>query len=299
MPRRTPKKRTAPEDGAASRPKRHKRGGTHRVKDEHRTGTHWDGKTYEELLYTIKSPSRRVIYTKDMRKHEMARALADHDKERAKGEAAKKREIERKKETKKKAEKEEREKERQLRDKLAGKAERAQRREAGEDVSDSTEAEAEAYVNDIMGIERYGQMVDDDNFWSVSSSEGSETGTPSTVSPTFPHQKLRIYEWPFSDMPSPNSPRTPQTPGGTEREDVFRETLPRKIPYAVMNLVTSTSKETLELPGRTYPEVIRADFVPKLNQRTVDAARNGTMIGPLRKAVVESGKEWAKRTQVQ
>ena len=56
----------------------HRRGGTHRVKDENRTWTHWGDKSYEELKHSAKE--RPGLYRKDMKKVEIAKALAADDK---------------------------------------------------------------------------------------------------------------------------------------------------------------------------------------------------------------------------
>ncbi|KAF2110350.1 hypothetical protein BDV96DRAFT_200759 [Lophiotrema nucula] len=268
----------------------HKRGGKHRVKPEHLTGTHWDDRDHKELLGIIKEPSRMHLYRKDMKKHEMAQALADDDAAIARGQKEREREIKKKKfEAAKKQEKEKQEKltkEKEKQEKQERRAERESRRLAGdEDVSDTTNSEAEQLEDrELRGIERYGVLVED----SISSSSESETTIPSAISPIHPLQKLRIFECQDLELPS-------LYPQGEHEED----DLPLKVPYTVMKLVTTCSQETLELPGRNYPDDIDTDHVPRLSPETIMAARNGTMVGALRKAIIESGVEWARRTHVQ
>ncbi|KAF2264462.1 hypothetical protein CC78DRAFT_580536 [Lojkania enalia] len=282
----------------AHQPVPHRRGGMHRVKDEHRTGTHWDDMKHSELLTAIRSPSRVRIYRKDMKKHEMARALAEDDAQRAEGEEKRDRELRKKAAVaKKRKEKEGQEKDHKKKQKEKEMAERHDRMLAkGEGIVDLESSDEETNARKIQGIERFGTLLDDDSF---SEDTSTETPTPTTLSPILPHQKLRIFEWPFPDLPSLNLPCSPSSPSDREDGDVHQAPLPREIPYAVMNLVTTVTGETLELPGRTYQEVVGADFAPKLAYDTIVAARNGILIGVLRKAVIESGKAWAARTQVQ
>ena len=298
MPRGYPKKRGAEEE-PSSTPKRQKRGGIHTLKEEHRTGTHWDTESYKVLKEAVIA---RSLYQKDMPKWMMIRELAEDDKqERAERKKAEKAIKKKRKEVEERKKKRERQKRKWAEQKARRAAEKAARTaEKGEDVNiegeiSDEEALDDLYYDGILGIEQFGQAAEDD--WTSSSS--SETPTATTISPTFPHQKLRIFEWPFDDLPDIRPPLSPYTPGGTRKDDVHDETLPLPIPYAVTQLLTSVSNEIVELPGRTYPTNIRPDFVPKLSQETMEAARNGTMIGTLRKAVVESGRAWSARTRVQ
>jgi hypothetical protein len=121
-----------------------------------------------------------------------------------------------------------------------------------------------------------------------------------STSPIYHYQKLRMFEWPYPIMPSrvPPQPKYPRSVN-MDKNDITDEALPRKIPYAVMNLVTMISEEKVELPGRRFPESVGPDFVPRVSQYAIDCARNGVMIGSLRKALIERGTDWAKRTQLQ
>jgi hypothetical protein len=53
------------------------------------------------------------------------------------------------------------------------------------------------------------------------------------------------------------------------------------------------------LPGSKYPPDVDPDFVPLLDFETRSAARKGHLLGPLRKASIERGADWARRTLVQ
>lgn len=270
----------------------HSRGGIHRVKDEHRTGTKWDH--YSRALLEQELRSRPGLYRKDLPKHVMARILVDDDRQRALGEKRKEKELQKKRaQAQKEKEKAEQEKARQIHEQQKRAAEREQRRLAGEHVSDTSSERSE---HAILGIETYGHLSEDE---SDEPTETETTMTPSSVSPAFPHSRLRIFEWPDLDLPHPDPPEPQWSPTSRERGDVWLDPIPQKIPYAVMKLVTTFSRETLELPGRTYPDYIAADFVPKLTQHAINCARNGILVGTLRKAVIESGFDWAERTQVQ
>lgn len=263
----------------------HRRGGTHRVKDEDLTGTHWDHKNYQELIIAAKDAN---IWTKDMPKVKMAKALAQKDRDDAIALKMAEREAEEKRKELAK------QKERQRKEKEGKRLVRERRRAAGEDVSDTTESEVEEQPgDDNVG---FGEIMTDEDAWD---STATSTTTNASISPIFPARRLRIFQWPYPDMPSPNPPRSPMSPSGRQREDVFEELLPRKLSYAVMTVVTTMSGETLELPGRVFPEEIGPDFVPMLSEHIKDCARNGVLIGPLRKAVVECAADWAQRTQVQ
>ncbi|KAF2000298.1 hypothetical protein P154DRAFT_466465, partial [Amniculicola lignicola CBS 123094] len=275
----------------------------HRVKDQHRTNTHWDEKKHDELLYAIKAPERRHLYRKDMKKHEMAHALADYDRELYFKERREHKErVRLEKEKAKKLEQEKREKEKARQEKEREREQRRKRREEGDQgVSDSTvdeDAVGKGRRRDGLEPSRYGGE-DVGQFLSDSeSSETEEMMTPSSASslyyqgkgPVKTLPKLRLYEWPDKELPDFDE--------GVEEgvEDIARNL---KMPYAVMRMVTTESEEVVELPGGMYPDAVGPDFVPKLSDDVVTAVRNGTLIGTLRKAVVESGEEWAQRTLVQ
>jgi hypothetical protein len=61
----------------------HKRGGTHRVKDQDRTNTVYDDWDYKQLKNGC---IERGIYVKDMKKVEMAKTLANYDIEKRRAE---------------------------------------------------------------------------------------------------------------------------------------------------------------------------------------------------------------------
>ncbi|KAF2279386.1 uncharacterized protein EI97DRAFT_455639 [Westerdykella ornata] len=259
----------------------HRRGATHGVKDEHRTHTKWDhfGRTaLEEELR-----SRPGLYRKDLRKHEIARLLADDDK--AKRKAAMQRMKEKKKQfvARQKQEKEEQKKKKRETKVRAGKGvQRETQKEAGVEISHNSSEEEQ-----VGGAEKFGDVLEDET-------TESETHTPvSVASPVFTNSRLRLFEWPDQDLPPSDAP---QSLYGVQGE---QEIQPYSIPYAVMALVTTLTEETIQLPGSTYPDGIGAEFVPKLTQYVMNAARNGVLVGTLRKAVIESGESWTERTQVQ
>lgn len=285
---------------AAIRVTAHARGGTHKVRDEYKTGTHWDNIGWKELVQALKA--RKGLYRKDLRKHEMAKLLADDDKRQALEDRKKEEEV---KKAIAKLQKEKAKKEQQKANELKAleekQIERENKRIGGYEVSDTISEDG--LVQEFTGAERFGEIIDDDGS-SEESSESETTSNVSAISPIFPHSKLRIFEWPFPDMPLPDPPLSPWLSPDSEgwsreRSGWYEETMPKKIPYAVMNLVTTLSKEVVELPGRTYPEPIGADFVPKLAQYVMNCARNGILIGTLRKAIIEKGINWAERTHIQ
>ncbi|ORX97688.1 hypothetical protein BCR34DRAFT_607192 [Clohesyomyces aquaticus] len=297
-----PPKKPAPQSAP------HRRGGTHRVKDCDLTHTHWDTKTYDELETALRSPSRRSIWNKNLRKAQIARLLADDDVRRKQEQEQRARVLgERVKEVRRKREEERKKVEEEKKRKKRERERRRRRREDGESEVSDTTVEGEDVGRgmrpgggaDFMGIRTF---IEDDSWSSSSSSTSSEDETVSSSrSPTYLlHQKLRIFEYPFLQLPSPNPPPERWSPGGTrENEEWAPETLPRKLPYAVIQLVTTVSGETVELPGRTYQSPVQASFVPKLSRAVMNLARQGCLVGPLRRARIESAREWAWRTMVQ
>ncbi|KAF2643030.1 hypothetical protein P280DRAFT_547265 [Massarina eburnea CBS 473.64] len=257
----------------------HARGGIWEVKDQHKTGTHWDNMHHVDLRRAAEDAG---LYKKDMSKVEMIHVLADKDR----AEEIERRAIEaEERRRRRQAEARERKKQREM---LRKKKDRRERREANEDyVSDTTED-------------------DPDGFNVQSDGDSLSTTTPTTttrsIGPIYPAQRLRIYEWPHVGMPPLNPSRSsisPISPTGRFRPEVKPELLPMKLPYAVMKLVTTHTKEKLELPGRQYSEEVGPDFVLSLTEHTKDCARNGVMYGQLERAVVESGAKWAERTHIQ
>lgn len=254
----------------------HKRGGTHCLKDEHRTNTHWDDKNYQELQFAAREAG---IWRKDMPKWRMIQELANKDREdaragfRVRKEAARKRKAE---------------EERRRREKEKKKRAREARRVAGEEVSGTSDEEPIAAHENIG----FGQLLTEDD-WTQSS-----TTTQASLSPIFPAQKLRIYEWPYSHMPSSNPLHNPTSPPGTVGKHV-PELLPRKVPYIAMDVVTTVSNENLQLPGRAMPDEVKPDYVLMLSEHTRHCARNGILFGQLANAVIERAADWAARTQLQ
>ncbi|KAF1958563.1 hypothetical protein CC80DRAFT_407611, partial [Byssothecium circinans] len=252
----------------------HARGGRWEVKDEDKTGTHWDDRHHVELK---RAAEEAGVYKKDMSKVEMIHVLANKDRidefERRAGEREARR---RRKEIQAREKKVQEERVRRKQD-------RERRRTAGEDyVSETTDSEPEG-------------------FHDQTDYESTSTMTPSTshsIEPIHPAQRLRIYEWPHFDMPSPHPPPSPLSPTGRLRK-IMPELLPKKLPYAVMKLITTFTGEKVELPGRQYADEVGPDFVLSLSEHTKDCARNGIMYGQLQRAIIERGADWAERTQVQ
>lgn len=286
------KRKKAASDEGSSSPKKqkrasvpHARGGTHRVKEEHKTNTKWDHFNRAQLEAELKT--RRGLYKKDLKKHVIARLLADDDtRQRREGK-------QREKEAKKKAEEAAREKKaREERSKERARKEfekrQERRREQGLDKEEDERPRGDEGPVDLGTL---GKLVEE--FTEESTTETTTTTASSLASPLMPTNRLRIVEWPAADLPSPNPPDDRWWEAGkTEIE-------PPTIPYAVMNLVTTVTAETVELPGRTYPEKVGGDFVPQLEPFTINCARNGIMIRTLRRAVIESGLDWSERTLVQ
>jgi hypothetical protein len=167
------------------------------------------------------------------------------------------------------------------------------RRERGEDVSSDSEP-GPARDQTQFGV---GEEVSDSSMDKLS--PVSTISSPSAIHSLYPHGRLRIGEWSHEEPPLEDPPMSEWSSSGREREDYQGELLPMNLPYVVMKLVTTFSDETLELPGRQHPEKIGQDFVPKLTQFTMNCARNGVLIGTLRKAVIERAEDWAERTIVQ
>jgi hypothetical protein len=272
----------------ASRAVPHRRGGTHRVKDADLTGTHWDEKNHQELVFAARD---RGVWRKDMPKREMAKALAEQDRlrrmatKRANQEAYKMRKH---LEATKKKEKEERE--RLLQEKEDKRRDLEHQRMLGQKASFSEEEEE---IDGNIGVD---QILDDDE---TDESTVTSTATPSSLGPIFPALKLRIFEWHYREAPPENPPLPPISASGRVRDDVLPESYLKKLPYVVMNVVTTKTSEKLELPGRAIPAEVGADFVPSLSEHIKDCARNGVLLEPLRRAIIERGTDWAARTQVQ
>ncbi|KAF2655474.1 hypothetical protein K491DRAFT_429105 [Lophiostoma macrostomum CBS 122681] len=245
----------------------HRRGGTHGVKDEHMTGSKWDQVDRKGLLEALKARRNRGIWKKDLPKHEMARRLAEDDRRQELATRRLEQEtIERVNELKKRKAKE-------IEEKARRKAEKQKRRDYGEDVSSDSEDRPQ---ENQFGV---GEILSDSSLDKLS--ESTTITSPTLIPPMYPHERLRIFEWSHAEPPSEDPP-----------EEIFS-------PSGRMKLITTLTGETLELPGRQYPEEIGQDFVPKLSQYMMNCARNGIMVGALRKAVIEPAQDWAQRTHVQ
>ncbi|KAF1940478.1 hypothetical protein EJ02DRAFT_494726 [Clathrospora elynae] len=262
----------------------HRRGGTHKVRDQDKTDSIYDTYNYKQLLDTAKE---RGIYRKDMKKAEMAFALKHHDEERTKAEREA---VIVRQRLQQQARKEQ---QRRLHAKQKRRVENERGRERDEDVSDDTMSEKEMEANqktrDEYKRDTVGQVLSDESWESTS----TESSTRSGNRPIEADCKLRLFEWPYEDMPLLNAP--------SWLTDVAfdPENLPQQVAYVPLKVITTGSKQTLFLPGNKYPTDVYPDYVPILSLQTRKAARNGIMEGVLRKATIERATDWATRTQVQ
>ena len=266
----------------------HRRGGTHKVRDEHKTDSKYDNYNYKELVDQAKE---RGIYRKDMKKVEMAWALKHDDEEERRAEQDAVLALQRKRqEAKEEEERRAAHKQRQIEEKHERRIEKERRRQRDESVSDDTlsdaDIEAQETSRNEYAREQFGQALSDES-WNSTSTESSPE--PPMDRDTKPDCRLRLFEWPHEQLPDTHPPRFFS----------FSEPKPRAIPYAPLRLTTTSSRQKLVLPGSKYPTGVDPDFCPLLSPRTRSAARNGHLIGTLRHAVVESGVDWAQRTLVQ
>jgi hypothetical protein len=269
----------------------HRRGGTHKVRDQDRTDSIYDTYNYKELLDTAKE---RGIYRRDMKKVEMAFALKhnDEEKRRAENDALtahqRAQELAKKEEVKKAAEKQ-----KLINAKQKKRVEKEKRRARDESVSDDTMSDAEMEAEEVTRDEYkrgdVGQALSDESWDSTS----TESSTHSVNRPIEHDSKLRLFEWPYEEMPPLH--KSVQLPG----HFWVPEQLPWQASYAPLKIVTTISKQKLFLPGLKYPAGVDPDFVPILNTETRNAVRNGHLIGVLRKASIEKATDWAQRTTVQ
>jgi hypothetical protein len=288
----------------------HRRGGTHRVRDENKTNTKYDDYDYKLLKSTC---IERGIYVKDMKKVEMAKTLARNDiakrtaeREATVAQARQQKLLEKEKQREEKRKQEEDALRKQKR--LA----KAAMRERDESVSDDTPDEDEIQQMHNMMIEDddgpAGQALSEES-WDSSS---TETTFYSTNPKILPECKLRLFEWAFTEMPSPTARFPPSS--DFDRSIPYSRTslparsyvpgkrplpVPRNIEYAPLKVHTTQSQEKLFFPGLTYPPGVEPDYVPILSKRTRHAARNGILEGVLRKATIEPATAWTDRTQIQ
>ena len=287
---------------AAPQAAAHRRGGTHRVKDEHKTNTIYDEWDYKQLKAECID---REVYIKDMKKVQMARALADNDinKKRAERQAI----IDRENKQRLMAREKQREDDRRLKieaAKMRKRIEKQARRDRDEDVSDDTPDEEELKMmhNEMLGLDaddagqgQVGQALSDESWDSTSTETTVHSKNPSIG----PESRLRLFEWPYNNMPSPTGPPSPSNPARYQNGHIRPKRAPCNVPYIPLKIHTTESKEKLFLPGQTYPPGVDPDYVPVLSQQTRDAARNGVLEGVLRKATIERASAWSDRTRIQ
>ncbi|CAN9155480.1 unnamed protein product [Alternaria alternata] len=296
MPKGKPKKDNPALYGGSPEPSKlsttryaavHRRGGTHKVRDEHKTDSKYDNYNYKELVDQAKE---RGIYRKDMKKVEMAWALKHDDEEERRAEQDAVLALQRKRqEAKEEEERRAAHKQRQIEGKHERRIEKERRRQRDGSVSDDTlsdaDIEAQETSRNEYAREQFGQVLSDESWNSTSTEPSPEPMDRDTK----PDCRLRLFEWPHEQLPDTHPPRFFS----------FSEPKPRAIPYAPLRLTTTSSKQKLVLPGSKYPTGVDPDFCPMLSPRTRSAARNGHLIGTLQHGVVESGVHWAQRTLVQ
>lgn len=267
----------------------HRRGGTHKVRDEDKTNSIYDTYNYRELVDAAKE---RGIYRKDMKKVEMAWTLKRNDGEKKRAErdnliALWKKQQQAKREQERIAA----EKEELLKAKRRRKREKMRKRERDESVSDDTASEAELEAaQEARGEyqrEAIGQVLSDTS-WDSSFTE-SVSDANSADQMLKPSCKLQLLEWPHQTMP-------PVEPDSSTPH--FLDPQPRQTPYAPLKITTTLSKHKLCLPGLKYPPTVDPDFVPLLPPAVRTAAHKGRLEGILHNASIETGEEWASRTLV-
>ncbi|KAH7073169.1 hypothetical protein FB567DRAFT_401970, partial [Paraphoma chrysanthemicola] len=283
----------------------HKRGGTHRVRDQDKTNTIFDEWDYKQLKAGC---IERKIYVKDMKKVEMAKALAANEREKKRKEREAVIELENKQQQL--AIEKQREEDRKLREaaaKARRRLEKQARRERDESVSDDTpdEEELRAMQNQLMDRDddetaqiQVGQALSEDSWDSTSTETTSQTTDNQTVADC----RLQLFEWPYPPMPSPTIPSPPPSPVRSPGGSILLAPelrVPCRIPYVPLKVHTTGTKEKMFLPGQTYPPGVDPEYVPILPPRVRSAARNGHTTGVLHNAIIEPATAWAKRTIIQ
>lgn len=266
----------------------HRRGGTHKVRDEDKTNSIYDTYNYRELVDAAKE---RGIYRKDMKKMEMAWVLKQNDGERKRAERENLKSLQRrKKEAKMEQDRIAAEKEESLKAKRKKRVEKMMKRgrdeSASDDILSDANVEAEQETGDEYTREAIGQALSDTSW------DSSSTETMSDFTGRVPKSscKLLLLEWPYQIMsPVELHFSTPH----------FLDPQPRQIPYAPLKVITTLSKHKMSLPGLNYPPSVDPDFVPLLPASVRIAAHEGRLEGILRTAFIETGKKWASRTLVQ
>ncbi|KAH7078646.1 hypothetical protein BKA63DRAFT_591302 [Paraphoma chrysanthemicola] len=282
----------------------HKRGGTHRVREQDKTNTIFDEWDYKQLKAEC---IERKIYVKDMKKVEMAKALAanEREKKRREREAV----IERENKQQQLAKEKRREEARKMREaaaKTRRKIEKQARRERDESVSDDTPDEEELKVmhNELKGRDdedpaqiQVGQALSEDSWDSTSTETTSQTTDTQTVAGC----RLQLFEWPYPTVPSPTIPSSQIPPARSPGGSILlrpEPRVPRRMLYVPLKVHTTGTKEKMFLPGQTYPPGVDPDYVPILPPCVRRAVRNGHTTGILRNASIEPATAWAKRTSI-
>ena len=264
----------------------YRRGGKHAVKDEDLTHTKYDDYSREQLLAAVKEAG---CYVKDDKKSVMARKLANHERNR---QSAERRAMQERKGNEEKKQQEIKDAAKASKNRRRARAkrneDRGKRREHGEDVSsnsDDTDDADEQDRSDAHKLTVTGGEALSDETWEDTCSETTVHSVNSRVASGC---KLRLFEWPYTTMPSPHPP-----------PDFRFELFPTPLTYTPLKLITTHTHEKVTLPGQKYPAGVDPDFVPILDSLTRSAARHGHMIGLLAHATIERATAWQGRTIVQ
>ena len=280
----------------------HRRGGTHRVRDEDKTNSIYDDFTRQELKEEAK---RRHIYCKDMKKCYMARHLLDDDRRRLKLQHSQT--IKRQKESierRKKRQKGIDERLGQREDKRKPRIEQEQRRQSDESVSDDNISENKKQeeqrrnfdINEDTNQNFCHAQVLSDESWDSTSTESTARSDNNLV---YPDRQLRIFEWPFPDMPSDEPPPKSPVQADAGFHTPHFGLSPVKKAYAPLKVVTTATRRKLFLPGHKYESGVDPASVSILSPDTKSAAVNGILQGSLCEAKIEKGTDWAKHTHIQ
>src|SRR5690242_1495919 len=260
-----------------------RRGGKHSVKDKDLTHTKYDDYTREQLVAAVKDAG---CYVKDEKKSVMARKLADHDQDMM---------IDRARALQERKEKEEQQQNEAMnaagaiqtrrRARARRNKHRRERREYAEDVSSDSDDSEDFEERDRIDAHKLtvtgGEALSDESREDTDSESSIRSVNPRIT----PSCKLRLFEWPYTTMPSSH-------PTESHRFERF----PTPLPYTPLKLLTTHTNEKITLPGSKYPIGVPPDFVPILDPLTRLAARHGHTIGLLARATIESATSWAART---
>ena len=260
----------------------HRRGGTHRVRDEDRTYSIYDEYTHQDLKEEVK---RRNIWYKDMSKRDMARALADDDRRRLQLEHSEAIKPQRKTEDRRKTrQKDVDEQLKQREEKQKRRIEQERRRQCDESVSDDnmSENEMEEEQSGDFDINEYtnqdfcqAQLLSDES-WDSTSTESAARSVNNRI---YPDRKLRIFEWPFPDMPSDQPPPKLTVQAEADFHTPPSGLSPVEKAYAPLKVITTATRRKLLLPGHKYPPGIDPASVSILSPDTKSAALTGYLAG--------------------